>query len=206
MYVQKALENSEKGHDWWHIYRVWKIAKVICQTENVDQFVVELGALLHDIADSKFNGGNEEIGPLMAKSFLQKENLESEIIERVVYIVRNVSYRGNTQKIKSDNMEFKIVQDADKLDGMGAIGIARCFNFGGFMNREIYNPNIKPIKNMSKEEYKNNIGTSINHFYEKLLLLPELMHTKTGKKMAKDRRVFMVKYLKRFFAEWEGDL
>jgi uncharacterized protein len=205
-YVKKTLENSEKGHDWWHIYRVWKISKLLAKTEKADLFIVQLSALLHDIADWKFNNGDEALGPKMASEFLTKEGLSKEIIDKVVYIIRNISYKGSAHKSNSNLIELNIVQDADRLDAMGAIGIARCFNYGGFSNREIYNPNIPPVLNMNKDQYKTNIGTSLNHFYEKLLLLKTLMNTKTGRSLAKERHAFMLKYLKQFYREWEGKI
>ncbi len=207
-FVKKVLSNAEGGHDWWHIYRVWNLSKYIAKTENVnvDMFIIELGALLHDIGDSKFYDGNEEIGPRKAREFLTSLNIEEEVIVHVEKIIANISFRGGkyTQKFKSS--EIDIVQDADRLDAMGAIGIARAFNYGGYKGREIYNPEIKPDLNMTKEEYKNSNSSTLNHFYEKLLLLKDRMNTKTGKSMAEYRHKFMEQFLDEFYEEWNGKL
>lgn len=203
-FVKEVLSDAEGGHDWWHIYRVWMLSKQIAQTENVDVFIVELGALLHDIADSKFHNGNEEIGPRKAREFLSSLNIKEHIIIHVENIISNISFKGgkHTQKFKSP--ELDIIQDADRLDAMGAIGISRTFNYGGHKGREIYNPEIKPNLNMSKEEYKNSNAPSLNHFYEKLLLLKDKMNTNTGKSMAKHRHIFMKQFLDEFYKEWTG--
>jgi uncharacterized protein len=203
-YVKQELANAEGGHDWFHIERVWKSAQRIAKTEQADLLIVELGALLHDIADSKFNGGDEEIGPLKAETFLQSLSLDGSSIERVVYIIRNISFKGGKQHTALRTIELDIVQDADRLDAIGAIGIARAFNYGGFKNRELYNPNILPNLNMSKEEYKKSNAPTLNHFYEKLLLLQDLMNTETGRHMAAQRHQFMELYLSQFYSEWEG--
>ncbi len=203
-FVKKTLVNAEGGHDWWHIYRVWKTAKQIAQTENVDSFIVELGALLHDIADSKFNDGDETIGPKIATEFLYSQNLDENIITHVEAIIENISFKGGKEHQKFKSPELDVIQDADRLDAIGAIGIARTFNYGGFKNREIYNPKIPPNLNMTKEEYKNSTAPTINHFYEKLLLLKDRMNTETGKKMAAERHKFMEEYLNKFYKEWDG--
>jgi len=203
-FVKKTLTNAEGGHDWWHIYRVWKTAKQIAQTENVDAFIVELGALLHDIADSKFNDGDETIGPKIATEFLYSQNLDENIITHVDAIIENISFKGGKEHQKFKSLELDVIQDADRLDAIGAIGIARTFNYGGFKNREIYNPEIPPNLNMTKEEYKNSTAPTINHFYEKLLLLKDRMNTTTGKEMAVERHKFMEEYLNQFYKEWEG--
>lgn len=205
-YVQKTLENAEGGHDWWHIYRVWNTAKNIAKSENVNLLIVELGALLHDIADSKFHDGNEEIGPKKAAEFLTSISVEKEVITHVVQIIKNISFKGGKVARTFSSKELDVIQDADRLDAIGAIGIARTFNYGGFKNRSIYNPNIKPNLKMSKNEYKNSTAPTINHFYEKLLLLKDLMNTETGTKVAQKRHDFMTIYLKEFYAEWEGEL
>ncbi len=204
-FVKKTLANAEGGHDWWHIYRVWKTAKQIAKTENVNLFIVELGALLHDIADSKFNNGNEAIGPKIAKDFLELQKLDKETIDHVDKIIKNISFKGGKDIQKFKSAELDVIQDADRLDAIGAIGIARTFNYGGFKNREIYNPEIPPNLNMTKEEYKNSTAPTINHFYEKLLLLKEKMNTKTGKIIAEGRHSFMELYLNQFYKEWEGE-
>ena len=205
-FVKEVLSDAEGGHDWWHIYRVWKLSKHIAKTENVDMFIVELGALLHDIADSKFHDGDEEIGPRKAREFLSSLNVDEDVIIHVENIIANISFKGgkHTQKFRSP--ELDVVQDADRLDAIGAIGIARTFNYGGYKGREIYNPNIKPNLNMTKEEYKNSNAPTLNHFYEKLLLLKDRMNTKTGKSMAEHRHKFMEQFLDEFYKEWNGKL
>lgn len=203
-FVKKELEFAEGGHDWWHIYRVWKNAKTIAQKENANLLIVELAALLHDIADSKFNNGDEEIGPEKAGEFLIEIGLNNEITNNVVSIIKNVSYKGGKEKNTFTSIELDIVRDADRLDAIGAIGIARAFNYGGFKNRAIYNPEIKPNLNMTKEEYKNSSAPTINHFYEKLLLLKDGFVTATAKEIASNRHKFMEQYLEQFYSEFEG--
>ncbi|MGY5845875.1 HD domain-containing protein [Salegentibacter sp. HM20] len=203
-FVKNKLQNAEGGHDWFHIERVYKTAKTIASGENCNTFIVELGALLHDIADYKFHNGDEHKGPKMASEFLFSEGVSEEIIDQVVKIIENISFKGGNFEQKYHSIELQIVQDADRLDALGAIGIARTFNYGGFKGRALYDPAIKPNLNMSKEEYKNSTAPTINHFYEKLLLLKDLMNTRTGKKLAEDRHNFMEAYLEQFFAEWEG--
>lgn len=204
-FVKKTLANAEGGHDWWHIYRVWQLAKKIASIEKTNLLVVELGALLHDIADAKFNDGDENIGPKKAREFLQSISVEEELIAHVEKIIQHISFKGGNFKQAFNSTELAVVQDADRLDAMGAIGIARTFNYGGFKNRAIYNPNIQPNLNMSKEEYKNSTAPTINHFYEKLLLLKDRMNTATGKAMAKHRHQFMEEFLEEFYNEWEGE-
>jgi len=205
-FVKKTLTDAEGAHDWWHIYRVWKLSKHIAKTENVNVFIVELGALLHDIADSKFHNGDEEIGPRKAKEFLNSLNVEKDVIIHVEKIIANISFKGGKHIQEFKSIELDVVQDADRLDAIGAIGIARTFNYGGYKNREIYNPEIKPNLNMTKEEYKNNKDPTLNHFYEKLLLLKDKMNTKTGKHMAEHRHKFMESFLDEFYKEWDGEL
>jgi len=205
-FVKEVLANAEGGHDWWHIYRVWKLSKQIAQTENANNFVVELGALLHDIADSKFNQGNEEIGPRKAREFLSSLNVDEDVIVHVENIILNISFKGGNYAQEFKSVELDIIQDADRIDAMGAIGVARTFNYGGYKGRELYNPEIKPNLNMTKEEYKNSNAPTINHFYEKLLLLKERMNTATGKAMALHRHKFMEQYLNEFYSEWNGEL
>ena len=207
LFVKEQLENAEGGHDWFHIERVYKNAKLIAENEqNCNLEVIKLGALLHDIADSKFHNGDETVGPKVARAFLEKENVAEEAINHVVKIIENISFKGGNFEKKFSSKELEIVQDADRLDALGAIGIARTFNYGGFKNRTIYNPNIAPKFNMSKEEYKNSDAPTINHFYEKLLLLKDKMNTESGKKIAEERHLFMETFLSQFYAEWEGDL
>ena len=200
--VKQKLKDAEAGHDWFHIERVWKNARKIAQTENCDIFIVEIAALLHDIADSKFNDGNEEIGPETAKNILESLNLDEESINNVVQIIRNISFKGGHKYSDFNSVELQIVQDADRLDAIGAIGIARAFNYGGFKNRTLYDPEIKPDLNMSKEAYKKSAAPTINHFYEKLLLLKDLMNTESGKKLAEERHLFMEQFLGQFYKEW----
>lgn len=205
LFVKKTLANAEGGHDRWHIYRVWKTAKHIAKSEQVDMMVVELWALLHDIADSKFHNGDEEIGPQKAREFLESVQIQEEIIIHVEKIIRNISFKWGKHEQTFKSTELDVVQDADRLDALGAIGIARTFNYGGHKNREIYNPDIKPNLDMSKEEYKTNNEPTLNHFYEKILLLKERMNTKTGKEMAENRHMYMEKYLEEFYKEWEWE-
>jgi len=204
-FVKSSLENAEGGHDWWHIYRVWKTAKKIAETEATDPFIVELGALLHDIADSKFHDGNEELGPEIARKFLQSKAVDPQTVRHVELIIANISFKGGNHTQSFTSTELEVIQDADRLDAIGAIGIARTFNYGGHKNREIYNPDIAPQLNMTKEEYKNSTAPTINHFYEKLLLLQDRMNTATGRKMAAKRHQFMESYLDQFYREWEGE-
>ena len=182
-FVRDTLQNAEGGHDWWHIYRVWNNAKLIAQTEHADILVVELAALLHDIADAKFHNGDEEVGPNTAGDFLRSINVDEAIIENVQQIIRHISFKSGFDKLAFHSPELAIVQDSDRLEAIGAIGIARAFNYGGFKGREIYNPEIKPNLNMTKAEYKNSTAPTINHFYEKLLLLKDKMNTPTGKRL-----------------------
>ena len=205
LFVRETLKNSESGHNWFHIERVWKNAKHIGQAENVNMLIVQLAALLHDIADSKFHNGDETIGPRIAKKFLEEQEVDNEIIDHVVKIIENMSFRSAYDKPSFISKELQVVQDADRLDAIGAVGIARAFHFGGYKNREIYDPKVPPDLNMTKEAYKKSTAPTINHFYEKLLLLKDKMNTITGKQMAEERHVFMEKYLQQFYAEWNGE-
>lgn len=207
-FVKKTLKNAEGGHDWFHIERVYNNAKLISKSEKVDEFIVALGALLHDIADAKFYDGDETVGPKMARKFLFNQNVDSSVIEHVIQIINNISFKMSLDKntVKFNSIELEVVQDADRLDAIGAIGIARCFNYGGFKNRQLYNPEIKPNLNLSKAEYKKSDAPTINHFYEKLLLLKDKMNTKTGLQIATKRHVYMEHFLKQFFNEWNGNL
>lgn len=205
-FVKETLKEVESGHDWFHIERVYNNALLIAKEEKVDLFVVKLGALLHDIADAKFHEGNETLGPKKARAFLEKELVDETIIRHVENIINHISYKNSLENTaeKFTSNELKVVQDADRLDAIGAIGIARCFNYGGFKNRPIYDPEIKPNLNLSKEAYKNSTAPTINHFYEKLLRLKDQMNTKTGQKIALSRHEFMTTYLHQFFEEWSG--
>jgi uncharacterized protein len=204
-FVKDKLDNAEGGHDWFHIERVYKNSILIAQEEDCDLTVVKLGALLHDIADSKFHDGDETIGPKTARTFLESENVFEETINHVINIIENISFKGGNFENKFSSKELEIVKDADRLDAIGAIGIARTFNYGGFKNRALYNPSIAPNLNMSKEEYKNSNSPTLNHFYEKLLLLKDKMNTATGKKIALERHKYMENFLSQFYAEWEGE-
>ena len=204
-FVKRELENAEGGHDWFHIQRVYKNSLLIANGEDCDILVVKLGALLHDIADSKFHNGDETVGPKKARLFLESENVSENMIVHVINIIENISFKGGNVIKKFHSLELDIVQDADRLDAIGAIGIARTFNYGGFKNRSLYNPNIAPNLHMSKEEYKNSEAPTINHFYEKLLLLKDIMNTKTGKEIATQRHHFMESFLSQFYAEWDGE-
>ncbi|RZN84597.1 MAG: HD domain-containing protein [Winogradskyella sp.] len=206
-FVKSELKNAEGGHDWFHIERVYKNTLLIAKSENIDLTIVSLAALLHDIADPKFHDGDETVGPRVAREFLFKQNVDSKIIEHVVAIIENMSFKNSLETgDKFTSPELEVVQDADRLDAIGAIGIARCFNYGGFKNRALYNPEIAPNLNMSKEEYKVSDAPTINHFYEKLLLLKDKMNTKTGKQIASNRHNYMEGFLKQFYAEWNGKL
>lgn len=204
IFVKEKLNDAEGGHDWFHIERVYKNALLIAKNTPCDGTVVKLGALLHDIADSKFHNGDETIGPKTARLFLESEHVSEEIIVHVVKIIENISYKGGNFEKKFTSTELDIVQDADRLDAIGAIGVARAFHYGGYKDRTIYDPSIAPITNMTKEEYKKNNAPTINHFYEKLLLLKDKMNTETGKQIADERHRFMETFLSQFYAEWEG--
>jgi uncharacterized protein len=206
LFVKGKLVNAEGGHDWFHIQRVYKNALLIAKGENCDETVVKLGALLHDIADSKFHAGDETVGPKVAREFLESEGVSETIISHVIQIIDNISFKGGKTERTFTSIELDIVQDADRLDAIGAIGIARAFNYGGFKNRAIYDPQISPNLHMSKEEYKNSQNPTINHFYEKLLLLKDKMNTETGKQIAEQRHHYMQGFLAQFYAEWDGEL
>lgn len=202
--VKKDLENEGSGHDWWHVYRVWKMAKRIAKEESADTFVVELAVLLHDIKDWKFHNGDESVGPKVARELFTEQGVPIKIIDHVCEIIQTVSFKGAGVVTEMKTLEGKVVQDADRLDAIGAIGIARAFAYGGSKNRPVYNPNQKPVLHQMQEEVFKSESPTINHFYEKLLLLKDRMNTKTGKKIAKERHEFMEKYLERFFKECEG--
>ncbi len=204
LFVKEQLQNAEGGHDWWHIYRVWKSAININKIEQANDLVVQLGALLHDIADSKFHKGDETIGPTLASEFLVDQKVEESIIVQVINIIENISFKGGFNADKEKSLELQVVQDADRLDAIGAIGIARAFNYGGFKNRAMHDPTIEPVVFENKEAYKNNDGPTINHFYEKLLLLKDEMNTASGMRVAEKRHNFMNLYLAQFYDEWEG--
>lgn len=205
-FVKSTLQNAEGGHDWFHIERVYKNALLIAKGEDVNHVVIALGALLHDIADSKFHNGDETIGPTVASQFLLRQNVDSSVIEHVVQIIKNISFKGGNNAQAFTSPELDVVQDADRLDAIGAIGIARTFNYGGYKNRTIYDPEISPNLEMTPVQYKKSTAPTINHFYEKLLLLKDRMNTKTGRAIAENRHQYMEAFLKQFYAEWDGIL
>jgi len=201
-YLKKNFKGEASGHDWWHIWRVWKMSKEIAKKEGGDLFIIELAALLHDVADWKFHDGDLKAGGEKAKTLLKNLGVDNKFMKHICHIIDNVSFKGAGVKNKIKTKEGMIVQDADRLDVIGAIGIARTLAYGGFIGREIYNPEIKPKLHKSFKEYKDSKGTSINHFYEKLLLLKDRLNTKTAKKIAQKRHKFLENYLKQFFEEW----
>ncbi len=203
-FVKDSLIDAEGGHDWFHIERVYKNAMLIAQSEDVDHAIVGLGALLHDIADSKFHGGDESVGPKVAEDWLSSQNADAKVIDHVIQIIKNISFKGGNHNQSFHSPELDVVQDADRLDAIGAIGIARTFNYGGYKDMKIYDPSIPPKLNMTKEEYKNSKAPTINHFYEKLLLLKDLMHTETGRRLAQRRHEYMEGFLDQFYKEWNG--
>ena len=204
-FVKETLEDAEGGHDWFHIERVYKNALLISENEKVDRFTVQLGALLHDIADAKFYNGDESIGPKKAREFLKKQYVDEDIIIHIENIILFISYKSSLDTSKKfTSPELDVIQDADRLDAIGAIGIARCFNYGGFKNRSLYDPAIEPNLEMTKEQYKKSTAPTINHFYEKLLLLKDKMNTKTGQLLAKERHRYMEGFLQQFYEEWNG--
>lgn len=205
LFVKERLQNAEAGHDWFHVERVYKNSLLIATQEECDLNIVKLAALLHDIADCKFHNGDETIGPKLAREFLESQKASEEVISHVVNIIENISFKGGNFEKKFTSKELEIVQDADRLDALGAIGIARTFNYGGFKNRPLYLPDTAPNLHMTKEEYKNSEAPTLNHFYEKLLLLKDKMNTETGKKIALERHKFMENFLSQFYAEWEGE-
>lgn len=203
-HVKTVLASEGTGHDWWHIERVWRLARQIGQADGADMPVVELAALLHDIADWKSHGGDSNVGPKTAMVWLASLDVNSGVIEHVGQIIASISFKGAGVKQPTLSLEGRVVQDADRLDAIGAIGIARAFAYGGSKGRLIYDPTCKPINHQTADAYLNDNGTTINHFYEKLLLLKDRMNTPTGKTIAEQRHRFMEDYLKQFYAEWEG--
>lgn len=204
-FVKETLKGAEGGHDWFHIERVYKNALLIAKNENVDEFIVSLGALLHDIADAKFYDGDETVGPKKARLFLESQQVEESVIIHIENIIKYISFKVSlSSEEKFTSPELDVIQDADRLDAIGAIGIARCFNYGGFKNRALYDPEIEPNLHMSKEEYKKSSAPTINHFYEKLLLLKYKMNTEAGKRIALERHQYMEGFLQQFYDEWNG--
>ncbi|UZO81911.1 HD domain-containing protein [Aquimarina sp. ERC-38] len=205
-FVKNTLQEAEGGHDWFHTQRVFRNALHIGEEENADLFIVGLGALLHDIADSKFYDGDEDIGPQMAQDFMNKIKVSKSVQQEVIRIIQHISFKGGNFKQGYKSIELDVVQDADRLDALGAIGIARCFNYGGFKNRKLYDPEILPDLKMDKETYKKSEAPTINHFYEKLLLLKDRMNTNTGKQLAEERHNYMENFLEQFYREWNMDI
>lgn len=204
--VKEKLEGTESGHDWFHIERVWKLSLKIQEKEGGDKLIIELAALLHDIADAKFHNGDETLASKIVRNFLTEQNLDPSVMEKVIFIIENMSFKNRNDAPENLPLELKIVQDADRLDAIGAIGIARTFNFGGYKNNLMYHPDIKPKLNQTKEEYKKSNGTTINHFHEKLLLLKDLLNTDTAKNIADRRHQFMLQFLEEFYNEWNVNL
>lgn len=201
-FVQERLRGAEAGHDWFHTERVWKMAIKIQEREGGDLAVIEIAALLHDIADPKFHNGNDVLALFISENFLKIQNVEDHTAAHVLSIIKNISFKDRQRGSLHFTLEHKIVQDADRLDAIGAIGIARTFNFGGFKNNILYDPSISPKTGMTTEEYKRSEGTTVNHFYEKLLLLKDLMNTAAAKEIAQSRHEFMLKFLDQFYTEW----
>lgn len=204
--VKAKLEGEGSGHDWWHVYRVWKMAQKIGREEKADHLIVELAALLHDIADWKFHDGDDTVGPRVAAEIMTTYQVDRKVVNAVCQIIKEVSFKGAGVKTEPTTLEGKIVQDADRLDAIGAIGVARTFAYGGHAGRVLYDPAIKLVMHQSKEAYVKNQSPTVNHFYEKLLLLKDLMNTKSAKKIAENRHEYMEKYLERFLKEWEGEI
>ncbi|KKP29915.1 MAG: Metal dependent phosphohydrolase [candidate division TM6 bacterium GW2011_GWF2_30_66] len=203
-YVKKRLDGDSSGHDWWHVYRVWTLSKKIGDMEEADLFIVELSALLHDIADWKFTNGDETVGPKMAREWLESLSVDESDILHICKIIKDISFKGAGVNHKMDTMEGMVVQDADRLDAIGAIGIARCFAYGGYKNNIMHDPSFKPVAHKSAQEYLESKKTSINHFYEKLILLKDRMNTKTGVEIADKRHDIMIEFLDDFLEEWDG--
>ena len=203
-FVKETLADAEKGHDWFHTYRVYKHAVTIAEGEQADMLVVELAALLHDIADPKFHNGNESVGPKKASKFLRDQNVQEAVVDHVCKIIRHMSYKNSLAPGAPlfHSTEMAIVQDADRLDAIGAIGIARTFHYGGYKNRSMYDPGIPPVSDLTKKAYKASTAPTINHFYEKLMRLKEMMHTETAKQLAQERHDFMLAFLEQFYKEW----
>ena len=201
-YVKQRMAADRSGHDWWHVYRVWQNARSIAEVEQADLFVVELAALLHDIADWKFHAGDESVGPRMARACLEEVQVDLPTIDHVCQIIAALPFKGAGVPSPMATLEGRVVQDADRLDALGAIGIARAFAYGGHAGRAIYDPEVPPEQHLSFEAYKRSTGSTINHFYEKLLLLKDRMNTPTGRRMADGSHFFMQAFLDRFFSEW----
>ena len=202
-FVKQQLKGDATGHDWWHVHRVWHMALTLAEQEGADLFVVQLATLLHDIADWKFHAGDDKKGEVIARQWLESLGLEEKVISHVCQIVSDISFKGAGVATHMKTIEGKVVQDADRLDAIGAIGIARAFAYGGYKKREMYNPEIEPLLHQSFEQYKNSEGTTVNHFYEKLLLLKNRMNTQSALQIAEERHQFMEVFLDKFLKEWD---
>lgn len=203
--VRRAMEGDGTGHDWWHVWRVWQTADRLAKTEpRADRTVVSLGALLHDLGDWKFHGGDEEAAPREAARLLKRFKAAPALVVRVQQVCREISYKGAGVADRPTSIESRIVQDADRLDAIGAIGVARAFAYGGAKSRLLYEPGVKPVMHRSFAAYKKSKGHTINHFYEKLLLLKDRLHTRGARRLAKERHAYLAGFLKRFLAEWDG--
>ena len=196
------MQGESSGHDWWHIYRVWQTSLYIADREHVDSDIVQLAALLHDIGDWKFHAGDESVGPRLAREWLQSLAVDENVITQVCTIIANLSFKGADVKPAPLSAEGQVVQDADRLDAIGAIGIARAFAYGGAKGREMHDPQAAPVLHTSFEQYKASKGTTINHFHEKLLLLKDRLNTATAKALAEHRHAFMLEFLAEFDQEW----
>ena len=202
--VKEKMSGEGSGHDWWHVYRVWQNAIAIGQAEGANMYVVQLAALLHDIADWKFSNGDMKAGGRVSAEWLTALGVESDVVNHVSTIIDSLSFKGAGVDASMSTLEGKVVQDADRLESMGAMGVARTFAYGGYKGRPLYDPTIEPEVHTSLEQYKNSAGPTINHFYEKLLLLKDLINTNHAKKLAASRHEFMESFLKQFFSEWSG--
>ena len=203
-YVRERLAGESSGHDWWHVHRVWRTAMAIGSEEGVDLFIVQLAALLHDIADAKFHAGDEEVGPGVAVDWLRSNDVDEPTITQVAGIIRDLSFKGAGVPTPMPTREGMVVQDADRLDALGAIGIARAFAYGGFRGRVLYDPDSPPVLHATVEAYRSHQGSTLNHFFEKLLLLKDRMHTESARRIASERHQFMEDFLRQFLAEWDG--
>ncbi len=203
-HVMALMSGEGSGHDWFHVERVTRTARLLAEREGADQDVVQLAALLHDVGDQKFHGGDETVGPRMAREWLESHFLDPDVIDHVESIIRDLSFKGAGVPTPMSTVEGKCVQDADRLDAIGAIGIARAFAYGGYKGRELYDPAVPPQRHDSFEAYKKSSAPTINHFYEKLLLLKDLMNTASARALAEERHKFMETFLDQFYAEWNG--
>jgi uncharacterized protein len=202
--VRRRMEGEGSGHDWWHIERVWRMGKRLAEAEGANSLVVELACLCHDLADWKFADGDEQASGRATRDLLADHGVAEDVIRHVVEIVDTISYKGAGVANKVRTLEGMVMQDADRLDAIGAVGIARAFAYGGHANRIFHDPDDRPVLHQTKEAYMQAKGTTINHFYEKLLLLKDRMNTATAKEIAADRHVFMEEFLEEFFLEWDG--